>query len=267
MANEHPENVDDRELINVSDGDLKSVADRLLGLVLKKNNPAKIFRHRSNLVRLELNEQGRLFLRVLDNNRMTSELLKMFRFVVSRGYSWVDVHPPARLVSELLARSDLSVFPAVEGIAEFPFFASDGALQRIEGYSALTGWYLSLKTFGALSISSSPSRSEIREARGLIDEFLAKFTFVDVRDRTHALAATIQLFVREMIPGQTPLYVVITPGSHQPARPFVITSHTRLLEDVPRPLPYQHEDRTGNRVWARCSWIHQRLFSLIMQAH
>ncbi len=60
-------------------------------------------------------------------------------------------------------------------------------------------------------LPSKPSRAEIEQARTLIEEPLVDFPFTGPAEKAHIIALMIQPFVRPMISGPTPMYLVESP--------------------------------------------------------
>jgi hypothetical protein len=114
---------------------------------------------------------------------------------------------PNDLPPDLLTLQDLP-FPKLEALAQTPVYAPSGGLVMTDGFDALTGFYLRLERLEGV-------RCDMRldDARRLIlEDCLGDFPFADPRaGRAHAVALILQPFVRNMIHGATPLYLIEAP--------------------------------------------------------
>lgn len=104
--------------------------------------------------------------------------------------------------------------PFLRRLVTVPVFGVDGSLRTTAGYSEHDQLFLA-PSFEPLEVPDNPSASDIAEARRIIDEVLADFPFASAADSTAAVALLLLPFVRDMIDGPTPLYLVeaSTPGA------------------------------------------------------
>jgi putative DNA primase/helicase len=109
----------------------------------------------------------------------------------------------------------------LNGVTGSPVFAPDGTLQLLEGYNEQSKLYYN-PTPGLVvpDVSQTPTEKEVEEARNLVMlDILGQFPFSGPKDgaceRAHAAAMFLQPFVRPMIEGATPLYLIEkpTPGT------------------------------------------------------
>jgi len=114
--------------------------------------------------------------------------------------------PPTDVVSDILSLPNLS-FPRLEAIVSAPVFLADGRLLATPGYDPESRTLLRLDGLEGVRCDMRP-----REAlEWLLGELLADFPFVTPAHRAHALALLLQPFVRPLIPGLTPLYLIEAP--------------------------------------------------------
>lgn len=124
--------------------------------------------------------------------------------------------PPVKLARHLLAapQSDAPL-PILKGIVTSPVFTAEGELLNEPGFHESSGLYY-LEAFKVLPVPNAPTCEQALEALNFINsELLQDFPFAGSADRAHALALMILPFVREMIPGPTPLHLIeaSVPGS------------------------------------------------------
>ena len=114
---------------------------------------------------------------------------------------------PHDLPNDILSQPVLP-FPKLEALARSPIYAPSGDLVMSNGFDPSTGFYLQLEGLQGLRCDMPLS-----EARALLlDDCLHDFPFADPRaGRAHAVALMLQPFVRNMIQGATPLYLIEAP--------------------------------------------------------
>lgn len=119
--------------------------------------------------------------------------------------------PPDDLVTGFLDMGEWPTCPSLDGIVNAPTFSRDGTLQTGGGYSPST------RLFNAGSVKlgdTTPTDDNISKAKTLIaDDLLGDFPFKDDASKAHATAYTLLPFVRQLIPGQTPVTLVDSPAA------------------------------------------------------
>jgi hypothetical protein len=118
---------------------------------------------------------------------------------------------PARVPNDVphdILSQPVLPFPKLEALARSPIYAPSGALVMSNGFDSNTGFYLQLEGLRGLRCDLPLS-----EARALLlDDCLHDFPFADPRaGRAHAVALLLQPFVRNMIQGATPLFLIEAP--------------------------------------------------------
>ena len=144
---------------------------------------------------------------------LTGYLDRIADFVMVKSAGWVMVEVPARppkdVVADLQSRRSLPL-PELHDVARAPIFLPDGRLLARSGYDSASGILVDLRGLG--DVRDDLPRAE---AASLLRELLIDFPFADEASLAHAVAMFIQPFVRPLIGGATPLYLVSapTPGS------------------------------------------------------
>jgi len=135
-----------------------------------------------------------------------------------RGGESVELasYPSRAVVDDCLATPN-SDLPVLTRIVQSPTFAPDGTLHREPGYNASTKVFFHCTPgFEVPTIAETPGADEVAEAVDLLSqELLGDFPFVGAAEKATALAALILPFVRDMIPGPTPIHLLekSTPGT------------------------------------------------------
>lgn len=144
---------------------------------------------------------------------------RRLRYRLTRAASWVrvgkdeqrrSVDPPESLLRNVSVAREQWPFPELERVVHVPVFNGDGDLQTEPGYHAATKTlYIPPPDLTVPAVSANPSTEEVQKAKALIHRLLHDFHFVDDADRAHAWALLLQPFVRSMVWGETPLFVVM----------------------------------------------------------
>ena len=133
-------------------------------------------------------------------------------------YTFVDSNDqerparPPRDVLESMIAAVPNTLPPLHGVVQAPFLAPFGEVVTVSGYHAPTGLYLALGTLTMPMLPERPGTQEIAQARRLIlEEVLGDFPFTSAADRAHSVAAILTPFVRPLIQGPTPLFMIEAP--------------------------------------------------------
>jgi len=185
------------------------------------NVPERLFRWGGGLARIEEDDEGKPLIRELTVDRLRNELDRRTDWRTSgKGGSKrkkrkeAKAKPPIDIVRNLLATPSESIrLPILSRLVTAPFFAPDGTLQMTDGYHAGARTFLALHPELVIHpVPENPSSADIECAKTLLlDDVLGEFPFISASDRTHAMALMFLPFVRPMIPGPTPLFLIEAP--------------------------------------------------------
>jgi putative DNA primase/helicase len=187
----------------------------------RKDHSEFLFRHGDRLCRLEFGDGGHLRPRILTRDRM--------RYRLSEGHvvKWEkESRPdgkviylkaaPTEVVANVLATPDPDL-PIMNRIAEHPVLAPDGTVHDKPGYSGKSRVFLHPPSHLKVpKVRGRPTAGEVKRARNLIvRDVLGDFPFRGPQkgkaELAHAVCLFVQPFVRDLIKGPTPLYVVESP--------------------------------------------------------
>lgn len=119
---------------------------------------------------------------------------------------------PMEIVKNVLATPDPPL-PKVDRVVDVPVLAADGSVHIKPGYSRRSRvFHEPAPNLDVPRVATRPTKAERRKAVELFrSELLADFPFVGEAERAHAVALILQPFVRDLIDGPTPLYLIEAP--------------------------------------------------------
>ena len=183
---------------------LDELADAAWAALRKANSPIRFLQRSGLALRIERDDDG-FVARELTPDKMRHEL--------GRAALWERrgdlIIPPKEIAIDMLASASFPL-PTLNRIVPVPVFAPDGTLERTPGYCAKSSNYYAPPNADKLrTVAERPTDADVLRAVELIfDEVLIDFPFKAQADRATAVALMIQPFVRDMIAGPTPCYVL-----------------------------------------------------------
>lgn len=195
--------------ICVNDETLDTVADEAWKALLYTNKPVRLMQRSGEIVRVERDENG-ITVRELTVSKMRHEIARAATFYKTRAQDGMMLcFPPAELAADMLS-VPVAPVPVLKRIVRCPVFNSEGQLETEPGYSEISrNFHAPPEGFEAMWVSPEPSLSEIAEAfEFFVDNVLIDFPFRSKSDRAAAVALWLQPFVREMINGPVPVYLL-----------------------------------------------------------
>jgi hypothetical protein len=201
------------------------IADTWAALTAENHRPT-LFRRSTDIVRIKKTDYGDVHIAALGADDMAGMLYRVARWVKvksrpgrtakggnarSKGRR-IDVTPPAYLARDMLNFPG-GTLPILEAIVRSPMFGASGRLIAINGYYPEDRLALIMDADLVMpTVPEQPSAADLAAARSLlVDDLFGDFQFKGESDRAHAVAAIVLPYVRQLIPGPTPLYVVESP--------------------------------------------------------
>lgn len=204
--------------IEVYDRAMHEIAPEVWDAVVAANKPPTLFRNSGSLLHLGTDDSGQAIILPVDKHRLRAILSKSCIFQETRarqsgGQSIIQRAAPDDVVQHLLHTID-DRLPLLTRIVHCPTFALDGILLDTAGYHTSGKVYYDPRPGLIIPpIPDQPSAANLAVARSLIDDDLLRdFPFVEAADRAHAIALFLLPFIREMIPGPTPLHLIEAPA-------------------------------------------------------
>jgi hypothetical protein len=149
----------------------------------------------------------------VSKERLTVLGSRHLRFVKRTEKGEVNADPKPAIVSNVLSSWDEWPFPSLQRVTGTPTFAPDGSLRTEPGYHASSRTlYVPDEGLTIRPVPARPTRRDVKRAVSLIvDDLFGDFPFRGEADLAHAVAMTLEPFLRDLIRGVTPLYVPTAP--------------------------------------------------------
>jgi hypothetical protein len=204
-----------RHRINVNESDLKMLTSRAWTALNFFNDPPYLFANGNTPVRII---GGKHDLPVISEDlsvdtmsRESANTAYWMKYLDKTKLQMVPQFPPERVMRNMLADPEPPL-PQLKRITAAPVFGPNGELETADGYHASTGHYFAARGLQVREVNRNPSTHEVEDALTLIlDEFLIDFPFVGRSETAHSLSLMLNPFVRDMIDGPTPLYLIESP--------------------------------------------------------
>jgi hypothetical protein len=206
---------DTRPAIYAGQADLGETIDASWAALRHYNDPPVLYRYAGAMARLE-EDTGEQVVRLLTADGMRELLARAARWYGTRpgkeGPVEYDARPPLDVARCLLVSPAMPMPPLLR-IARCPTMAPSGRLVATPGYDAETGLFYSPRPGGEVTVPTAPTPDQVQAARDLLlGDLLADFPFVSPADRANCVGLFLLPFVRELIPGSTPLHLIEKPS-------------------------------------------------------
>ena len=226
----------EKPTIQVNSRYLREIADDAIKALQACNNPPRLYIKSSLLTRVDKNGKSQ----IMDNASLKGYLDRCANFITVKTERQIvsPARPPSDLAPDLLSlQSDELGLPELETVSTVPIFDAQGRLLTKNGYDTESKTLLILNDLEGFQFELYP----IPKATGIIDNIIADFPFAFPNiGKAHTYAMFLQHFVRSMINGPTPLYLVESPtrgtgkGKLCNAASLLITGKDAPIMTLPR---------------------------------
>ena len=180
-------------------------SDAVAALLAANGDSPTLFARGGRLARL-VTSDDEMSIEMLGRDAARGVLDRAANFVkVARGGGLVPTSPPPAVVGDVLSLPNLPM-PPLRAVYRSPVYLPNGRLLSEDGYDADSGIHVSTSGLGRTSAGMSPA-----EAVTLLKDALSDFPFLDAPSAAHAMAMIVQPFIRPLIDGPTPLYLIDAP--------------------------------------------------------
>lgn len=123
----------------------------------------------------------------------------------------VEQFPLTDVMRDMLA-DPRPPLPALNRVVRAPVCGPDGTIAYRTGYDPGAGNYNAGPAVAP--VPDDPTPAQVAAARSfLLDEFLGDFPFTGDAERAHALSLLLNPFLRDLVDGPTPLYLIEAPAA------------------------------------------------------
>ena len=193
--------------IQVNGRYLREIADDAINALHLSNNPPRLYIRSNLLSRVDKNGKAQ----IMDNASLKGYLDRCANFITVKTEKQIvsPARPPSDLAPDLLSLEPEELgLPELETVSTVPIFDVQGRLLTKDGYDAESKTLLILDNLKDFKFELFSISKALRIIGNLITDF--PFAFPNI-GRAHTLAMFLQHFVRSMINGPTPLYLVESP--------------------------------------------------------
>ena len=235
--------------ITVTNAPLYELTHKGWVAIATNNDPPQIFVRGDELVYVAANDESA---RLVPYDRFSlSELMSETAIWTKQlKHDIAIIHPPERVANVILGwRSEKYVgAPRLDRVTRTPFFALEqGAslfdekhrahLVTEEGYSAEARAYYAPDPIYENMPTVDGDEVDLTQAVELIDGMLTDFPFAGPASRAHAWSLLLLPFVRELINGDTPMYLITAPTAGTGKGLLTDTLLMPAVGKVPRQAP------------------------------
>lgn len=153
----------------------------------------------------------------IDALKRESDKTTCWMKLMDKGSYMQKEYPPDVVIRNMLA-DPAPPLPQLRRITRAPVFGAGGTLSTAPGYNPATGHYFDDRGLDVPAVNPKPSSSDVEAALDLLlDDLLGDFPFAGPNDGAseiaHALSLIINPFVRDLIDGPTPMYLIEAPSA------------------------------------------------------
>ena len=190
--------------------DIRSTADDAWDAIKAANDPEQFFDHGGVPVWVKARPQFPAATEPITVPRMLHLVGEVGYWEREAKGDSVPCRPP-KAVAEHMVADPRRRLPYLRRLVRVPVFDSCGHLVMQPGYHETSHLFLACRGLQIARVFHAPTKAEITSARSLLYELVEDFPFVAEADRTNAIAFALLPYVRDLIPGPTPLHVFTKP--------------------------------------------------------
>jgi hypothetical protein len=190
---------------------LRTKAASLWAGVHTNNQPRRIFSFNGAIARI--NEEN-AEVEILDINTAKYVFARLVNWMQEGKNEWgTHVDPAQNVINDALS-THKPPLPELTQVVSIPVVTSKGRLITEPGYDAESGIYYAAEPGCLPQINPAATKEDALEAlKWINDEILVDFPFADDASKAAAISVAILPFVRHLINGQTPLYLLEKPAA------------------------------------------------------
>ncbi|MDW9531916.1 hypothetical protein RWE87_13495 [Sinorhizobium meliloti] len=250
----------------------EQVSSTIKGIKLK-NQPPKIFHADNQIIRVSKVEDKGVQRELVSKDQFAVFINENMKFYVQTDQGRRGKSAPNDVITHVynMPRSSLPV-PYLKRIAKHPVLSDDGEFQMKAGYDPYTSVYLDIANKKILKVPDVPTDEDLDEAYGWLferDGLLGDFPFQDEGDddsddpdhivgeatKAHVLALFMLPFIRDLISGPVPAFVINKPmpgaGSGLFANVFNLTINEEVCPTFAPPRRAGDDEELGKLITSK----------------
>lgn len=228
---------------------LRTKASSLWAGVHTNNQPRRIFSFNGAIARI--NEENAK-IEILDINTAKYVFARLVNWMQEGKNEWgTHVDPAQNVINDALS-THKPPLPELTQVVSIPIVTSQGRLITEPGYDAESGIYYAAEPGCLPQINSGATKEDALEAlKWINDEILVDFPFADDASKAAAISVAILPFVRHLINGQTPLYLLEKPTAGTGATTLGLAlCYPFTGKEIPVTTWTSHEDERRKQITA-----------------
>jgi len=191
--------------------DIRSTANASWRAIEEANAPTQFLNHGGVAVWIKTGPHIAALVEPITVARMTHLLGEVGYWEKPGGkFGPVPCRPP-KPVAEHMVADPHPRLPWLRRLVRVPIFDSAGQLVMQPGYHKDSGLFLAPRGLHLPRVPHAPTQAEIDRAISLLHELVEDFPFVAEADRTNAIMFGLLPYIRDLIPGPTPLHLFTKP--------------------------------------------------------
>ena len=190
-------------------GDLPTKTAQAWSAVYVANEPPRIFRNKTGILRINPSEVG---WDLLDSKSARHEFARIADWVRPSSKGLTPADPQQMVIDDLLETINPPL-PYLKKVTTIPVITSDGRLVSAFGYDADSQIYrVRSLDLSRLDLGEKSRFKDAAEAASFIlDECLHDFPLATKQDKAHALALMLHDFARNLFTGPSPFFLLDKP--------------------------------------------------------
>ena len=190
---------------------LRTKAATLWAGVHTNNHPRRLFSFNRQIARIKEDDAQ---IEILDVNSAKYEFARLVNWMQETKNEWgTHVDPSNTVIGDALS-AHKPPLPVLTQVVSMPIVTSSGRLITSPGYDVESGIYYAAESGCLPQINSAATKQDALDAlKWIEDEILVDFPFADKASKAAAISIAILPFVRQLVKGQTPLYLLEKPAA------------------------------------------------------
>lgn len=254
-------------------GDFEEQVKHTIRGIKLKNSPPKLFHADNQIIRVSTVEDKGVQRELVSKDQFAVFVNENMKFYVQTDQGRRGKSAPSDVITHVynMPRSALPV-PYLKRIAKHPVLSLDGEFQMKAGYDPYTNVYLDIANKKILKVPDVPTEEDLDEAYDWLfayDGLLGDFPFQDEGDdeatdpdhimgestKAHVLALFMLPFIRDLISGPVPAFVINKPmpgaGSGLFANVFNLTINEEVCPTFAPPRRAGDDEELGKLITSK----------------